>query len=98
MLHSSIASTRDVRFSNDCVDFGFTNSGRMSEGKTITLSNTYNFPVKINWHLMQILDKSTAKFVKNPFRVSPAEFEMSPNSTQVFSCEFAPYEPDSYFF
>jgi hypothetical protein len=70
----------------------------MSEGRTVSLTNTYGFPVKVSWHLMDILDKKSGKFIKNPFRVKPDEFEMQPNSSQVFQCEFCPSEPDSYFF
>jgi hypothetical protein len=98
MLYSSVANTRDVRFNVDTIDFGFSHSGRISEGRGVTLHNNYCFPVKINWHLMQVYDKTSEKLVKNPFRVVPAEFEMSPNSSQTFQCEFSPYEPDSYFF
>jgi hypothetical protein len=59
MLHSTQAQTRDVRFNIDSLDFGFTHHGRMSEGRTVTLTNTYSFPVKISWHLMKIIDKKS---------------------------------------
>lgn len=36
--------------------------------------------------------------VKNPFKVLPAQKEIGPNSVFVFNVDFAPYEPDSYFF
>jgi len=36
--------------------------------------------------------------VKNPFKVIPAQKEIPANSTFVFNVDFAPYEPDSYFF
>jgi hypothetical protein len=52
----------------------------MSEGRTVTLTNTYSFPVKISWHLMKIIDKKSGQFIDNPFRVKPDEFEMAPNS------------------
>jgi len=98
MLHSSVSDTRDVKFSAENVDFGFTQTGRLSEGRAFTLSNKYNFPVKVNWHLLDVLDKTSGKIVKNPFRVVPACAEIAANSTVTFNAEFAPYEPDSYFF
>jgi len=36
--------------------------------------------------------------VKNPFRVNPACAEIPAGEYRVFNAEFAPYEPDSYFF
>lgn len=45
-----------------------------------------------------MLDKTTKTFVKNPFKVLPAQQDIAANSTFVFNVDFAPYEPDSYFF
>jgi len=98
MLHSSVSDTRDVKFSAENIDFGFTERGRLSEGRQFTLQNKYSFPVKVDWHLLDVLDKTSGKVVKNPFRVVPACAEISANSTATFNAEFAPYEPDSYFF
>lgn len=36
--------------------------------------------------------------MKNPFNVTPAVYEIPAKSTGVFNVDFAPYEPDSYFF
>jgi hypothetical protein len=44
------------------------------------------------------MDKRTAKMVKNPFRVTPAESEIPAGTTMMYEVEFAPYEMDTYFF
>ena len=36
--------------------------------------------------------------MKNPFKVLPAKQEIPTNDNFVFGVDFAPYEPDSYFF
>ena len=56
------------------------------------------FPVRVDWTLLQITDKTTGKKIRNPFNVTPAQIEVAPNSTQNFAVDFMPYEPDSYFF
>lgn len=98
MLHNSTAETRDVKFSCDAVDFGFTDRGRLSEVRTIVLENKYGFPITVNWHLLEVMDSKSGKMVRNPFRVSPTEAEIPAGENRVFNAEFAPYEPDSYFF
>ena len=85
-------------FSEDFLDFAFTESGRLSESKQLTLKNKYNFPIQVDWTLMPVYDKATGKFVENPFKVSPKKEEIPANGTCSFHVEFAPYEPSSYFF
>ena len=87
-----------MRFEEDTVDFGFTENGRVSESKTIILNNQFNFPVLIDWALLPVLNKTTGQFVKNPFNVTPERHEIEANSSFTFNVDFAPYEPDSYFF
>ena len=48
--------------------------------------------------MLQVLNKTTNQLVKNPFKVTPAQQEIEANSEFVFNIDFAPYEPDSYFF
>ena len=36
--------------------------------------------------------------MKNPFKVTPERQEIDANDTFVFNVDFAPFEPDSYFF
>ena len=62
------------------------------------MENKFNFPITVDWTLLPVLNKTTNQFVKNPFKVVPAKQEVSANSTFVFQVDFAPYEPDSYFF
>ena len=45
-----------------------------------------------------MLNKTTGMMVKNPFKVLPVQKEIGPNASFVFNVDFAPYEPDSYFF
>ena len=98
MLLGSAAQTRDLRLSDDQINFNFTESGRLSESRQLTLENKFNFPIEVDWTLLPVLNQTTNQFVKNPFKVLPAQQEIGPNSTFVFSCDFAPYESDSYFF
>ena len=44
------------------------------------------------------MNKTTNQLVKNPFKVTPAQQEIEANSEFVFNVDFAPFEPDSYFF
>ena len=98
MLFSSAASTRDLRISDESVNFNFTENGRISESRQLTLENKFGFPIAVDWTLLPVLNKTTGQMVKNPFKVLPAQKEIAPNSSFVFNCDFAPYEPDSYFF
>jgi len=72
MLTSSSSCSKELRFSNDSIDFAFTENGRLSEAKQITLENQFGFPVLVDWALLPVLNKTTGKFVKNPFNVTPA--------------------------
>ena len=98
MLQSSSSEHKELRFSEDSIDFAFTENGRISESRQITLENKFNFPVLVDWALLPVLNKTTGLFVKNPFNVIPERQEISANSTYIFNVDFAPYEPDSYFF
>jgi len=62
------------------------------------MENKFNFPIEIDWTLLPVLNKTTNTLVKNPFKVLPAKQEVAANSNFIFNVDFAPYEPDSYFF
>jgi hypothetical protein len=47
---------------------------------------------------LPVIDKKTGKECKNPFNVRPAQTEIAANGAYVFYVEFAPFEPDGYFF
>lgn len=98
MLQSSAAEQRDLHLSADNIDFAFAHSGRVSEAKQITLHNKFCFPVRVDWTLLEVTDKTTNKKIRNPFNVSPAQCEVAANGQATFNVDFAPYEPDSYFF
>ena len=98
MLQSNTSELRDLRFSNEFVDFGFTHHGTLSEDRQITLNNKFPFPVRVDWTLLPVIDKKTGKECKNPFNIKPAQVEVPANSNFVFAVDFAPYEPDGYFF
>lgn len=89
---------RDVRFNQDFIDFAFAESGRISESKTITLENKQPFSININWALLNVMNKTTGQWVKNPFRIRPETAKIEAKTTMSFNVEFAPYEPDQYFF
>jgi hypothetical protein len=98
MLLSVSAPGRNVRLSVDQIDFGFAERGRVSAQRSITMENKFVFPIKVNWHLLEVLNKTTNKMVANPFRMIPETAEISPGETMVFNTTFGPFEPDSYFF
>lgn len=98
MLLSSSAQTRDIRLSDDYINFNFTENGRISESRQLTLENKFSFPISVDWTLLPVVNKTTGKLVKNPFKVLPAQKEIAANSTFIFNCDFAPFEVDSYFF
>lgn len=89
---------RDVRFSQDFIDFAFAESGRISEGKTLTLYNKFPFSVDVDWALLNVLNHTTGQWVKNPYRVRPETAKIDGEGQMDFHFEFAPYEPDQYFF
>jgi hypothetical protein len=67
MIQSFTACQRHVQLSVDSIDFQFTHSGRLSEPKSVTIQNKFVFPVRIDWALLNVMDKTSGKFVKNPF-------------------------------
>jgi hypothetical protein len=89
---------RDIRFSQDFLDFAFAESGRISESKQLTVENKFPFSVNFNWELLNILNKTSGSWVKNPFRIRPETATVPAQGSFSFQVEFAPYEPDQYFF
>jgi hypothetical protein len=73
MLQSSAADLKDLKFSSDYVDFGFTLHGSLSESKQLILYNKFPFSVRIDWALLPVIDKKTGKEIKNPFNVRPIQ-------------------------
>lgn len=59
MFSDITAANKDVRFSHDFMDFAFAESGRISESKSITLENTFPFPIDVNWALLNVLNKTS---------------------------------------
>jgi hypothetical protein len=71
MLQLCSNDKRELQLSTDSIDFAFTNSGRQSEAKHLTFYNKFTFPVRVDWTLLAITDKSTGKKIRNPFNVTP---------------------------
>lgn len=61
MLLNSSEAVKDVRLSADSLDFAFTEKGRLSESKTLSVENKFAFPVLVNWTLLPIFDKNIGK-------------------------------------
>jgi len=76
------------------MDFAFAESGRISETKSVTIDNAFPFAVDVNWALLNVLNKTTGQWVKNPFRIKPEQQRIEAHGSHTFSVEFAPYEPD----
>jgi len=53
----------------------------LSEPKAVTVQNKFCFPVKVDWDLLQVFNKTTGKYVKNPFSISPASTEIAARSS-----------------
>lgn len=70
---------RELRFSQDFVDFAFAESGRISESKTVTLFNKFPFSVDVDWALLNVLNNTTGQWVKNPYRVRPDKATIDAN-------------------
>jgi hypothetical protein len=52
MFLEMVSEKRDVRVVEEYMDFGFTDHGRLSEGKQVTIENTFPFPVRASWALL----------------------------------------------
>lgn len=98
MLIDVTAESRDVRANTDFLDFNFAEAGRISESKQLTIYNKFPFSIDVDWALLKVMNTTTGQWVKNPFRVRPAEARIDANSEMVFSVDFAPFVPDQYFF
>lgn len=71
MFLESTSDNRDVKLREDFIDFSFTECGRLSESKIVTLDNKFPFEIKVNWVLLQTIS-SNGEVVENPFKVTPA--------------------------
>lgn len=48
------SENRDLRLRDEFLDFAFTECGRISDGKVITMDNKYPFEVNVNWVLLKV--------------------------------------------
>ena len=71
MFMEMTSENRDVKLREDFIDFSFTECGRVSESRTITLDNKFPFDVQVNWVLLQTTSQATGNIVDNPFKVTP---------------------------
>lgn len=54
--------------------------GRLSESKQLTVTNKQPFSVDVNWALLNVMNRTTGQWVKNPFRVRPESQKIEANS------------------
>jgi hypothetical protein len=71
MFLESTSENRDLKLREEFLDFAFTECGRLSEGKIVTLDNKFPFEVQANWVLLQTVSQTTGNYVDNSFKVSP---------------------------
>jgi len=76
MLLDSASQSREIKLSDGSINFGFTENGRLSESRQLTMENKFNYPIEIDWTLLPVLNKTTNTLVKNPFKVLPAKQEV----------------------
>ena len=98
MFLEQASENRDLKLREEYVDFGFTEYGRVSEQKQITMDNKFPFDIQVSWVLLKIINATTGLPIENPFKVSPAQTVIPANSSFQFNVRFAPHVPDSYFF
>ena len=98
MFLEQSADGRDMRLREDHIDFGFTEFGRVSEGKALTLDNKFPFDISVSWVLLKIINPTTGTAIDNPFKVTPAQTIIPANTSFQFNVRFSPHVPDSYFF
>mgnify|MGYP001806756564 CR=1 FL=1 len=48
------SENRDLKLREEFIDFGFTECGRVSDGKQITIDNKFPFEVSVNWVFLQV--------------------------------------------
>jgi len=71
MFSDVTSGQRDVILSADFIDFAFGQTGRFSESKQLSVENKFPFSIEVNWALLNVLNKTTDQWVKNPFRIRP---------------------------
>jgi len=73
MFLEMTSENRDAKLREEFIDFSFTECGRVSESKAITLDNKFPFDIQVNWVLLQTTSQSTGNIVDNPFKVTPQQ-------------------------
>lgn len=92
------SENRDMLLREEFVDFGFTEYGRISESRPVTLDNKFPFDIQVTWVLLKIVSPTTGLPIENPFKVSPVQTVIPANTAFQFNAKLAPHVPDSYFF
>jgi len=59
MFLEATSENRDLKLREEFIDFGFTECGRLSEGKPITIDNKFPFEISVNWVLLPVLSQTT---------------------------------------
>lgn len=72
MFLEQASESRDLKLREEYVDFGFTEYGRVSEGKPLTFDNKFPFEVSVSWVLLKVVNPVTGAAIDNPFKVSPS--------------------------
>ena len=88
------AESRGVYFREEYLDFGFSQSGIKSEPREVTLVNTLNYDVKVNW----VIPSLPASAAKVNYLVNPVSFDMPKQSEKIIKIFFAPSETNVYYF
>ncbi len=66
-----VSELRDLKLREDFIDFSFSECGRFSEAKQVTIDNKFPFEVSVNWVLRKVMSNKTGQEYENPFRFSP---------------------------
>ena len=59
MFLEQSSESRDLKLREEYIDFGFTEYGRVSENKTLTLENKFPFDINVSWVLLKIINSTT---------------------------------------
>ena len=56
MFLEMVSENRDLKLREEFLDFAYTECGRVSDGKMITIDNKFPFEVQISWQLLPVLN------------------------------------------
>lgn len=87
---------KTIACSEESLDFGFCATGKVSDSRSVLLTNRHDFDVFVVW----LIPSETMPAAERPpaFNVRPLTSTIRPGEIVAFQVQFAPYELASYFY